>query len=582
MLKFQAFFRNISMTYILIFSFIVVSTIPVISASISTYYKSKQIINMNTAQYIIQMLKQTNGEIELKLDQFNNDATFLVNPTVQQSLNLRLKQELSYQQMKALLEEINRYNAASPKITEISIYTTSGHYIAGLSPNSNTLDTLPLSSSLMKHANDLNGSLFWRYAETDGIHESTVQGIRLIKNMLGPDVTPIGYLSFKLPEELIYDSIAELSLGKTGQAIIADSSGMILSSQNREWIGKQIGEMSEWGDSLRQKEGAFTKTFDGHSYFIAFHTSEATGWKTMGLVPINEMTPGLPDVYKSSIFYQSVWILISIALSLMITQTVVKPIKRLIRAMRGVENGNFEVQANLTGIREFIILSGSFNKMTNRLKELISRVYEEELKEKNAQLKALQAQINPHFLYNTLDTIYWMLYVRGQEKIGDLIVSLSDMLRYSIGKSGPIVTLKEELDNLYNYIHIQSTRFGERIAFEFDIDDTLLHAKSLKLMLQPIVENAITHGIEPSGRPGIIRIRVYQEEGYCCITITDNGVGIPEDKLSEYEKGRLISQGLGLQNVDERIRLTFGEAYGLTITSTTGESTTILYQMPIK
>ncbi|WP_179090131.1 sensor histidine kinase [Paenibacillus sp. FSL H8-0548] len=576
--KAQFSIKNISISYILIFSLVFISTVPVIFISIQTYYKNKEIIYSNTEQYIIQMLKQTNGEVELKLEQFSSDASFLVNPTVQQMMNEQMHQELTYQQKKNLSLEITQFNVASPKLTEILVYSITGKFLVGLTTNL-SLENTQLPTELMDKASKLDARIYWGYAGTDGIHETSVQGVRMIKNMLGPEVTSIGFLSFKIPEALIYDSIAELKLGKTGQVIIVDGNDNILSSQNRDLIGKNLHELGDYS-VIQKSEGAFTGKFDGRDNFIAFHRSSQTGWKTMSFVPIAEMTPGMQDVYKSIFLYHSLWIVISIVLSLIITRTVATPIKKLIRAMRAVESGNFGVQMNLTGNKEVIILSGSFNKMTSRLKELISRVYEEELKEKNAQLRALQAQINPHFLYNTLDTIYWMLYVRGQEKIGDLIVALSNMLRYSIGKNGPVVPLKVELDNLFNYTHILSTRFGERITFDFDIDESLLQTKTLKLMLQPILENAITHGLEPSGKPGIIKIRVYRDDDQCLITISDNGIGISKEKLEEYQERRQINHGLGIQNVDERLRLTFGEKYALTITSVEGEGTTILFRLP--
>ncbi|MGN7165392.1 cache domain-containing sensor histidine kinase [Paenibacillus cellulositrophicus] len=575
MRKPRFFGKNLSLTYILILSFIFISTVPVVSTSIGTYFKSKDIINSNTSQYIIQMLKQTNGEIDLNLQQFNSDASFLINPVVQQLLNKQFHRDISYQERKALSKEVAQYNVVSPKMSDISVYSTKGIFLIGLSDN-----YTPLSGELISKVTKLDGQIYWNFAGYDTFHEAHIQGVRLIKNMLGPEIIPIGYLTFKMPENIIYDSIKELQLGQTGQAIIVDTTGTVLSGQNRNWVGRRLD-----GNILNKlyanSEGAFIDKIDGQTYFMAFHTSETTGWKTMGLVPIAEMTPGLQGVYKSNILYLGGWILISILLSLLITRTVVTPIKQLIRAMRSVESGDFSVQTHLTGNEEALILSSNFNKMTSRLKELISRVYEEELKEKSAQLRALQAQINPHFLYNTLDTIYWMLYMRGQEKIGDVVVAMSNMLRYSIGKNGPVVMLKDELDNLSNYIHIQSTRYQDRITFEYDIDHSLEDTRVLKLMLQPTIENAITHGLEPSVRPGIICTRIYRYERECRIEISDNGVGISAERLAQLMEPGHVRDGHGIQNVDERLRLTFGEAYGLTITSVEGKGTKVLYKLPL-
>ncbi|OXS52959.1 hypothetical protein B1A99_31905 [Cohnella sp. CIP 111063] len=572
----RRFYGQLGITHLLMISFIFISTVPVISTSLATYMKSKEIIHSNTSQYIIQTLKQTNGEMELKLEQFNNDASFLINPTVQQLLNKQTAENISYEDKKALSKEVARYNVLSPKMSDVLVYSNTGHFIIGLSQNAPEM-----SDGLIRQATNLNGRVYWSSNASTGERNTLIQGTRLIKNMLGPALTAIGFLTFHMPEEIVYDSIKDLRLGQTGQAIILDDRGVVISGQDRQWIGRQLGD-GILNQVLHTREGAFVGAIEGQTYFMAFHTSALTGWKTVGLVPIEEMTPGLPNVFKSSIAYQSIWILVGIALSLLITRSVANPIKKLIRAMRGVENGDFDVQIDLAGNKETMILSRHFNKMTYRLKELIVRVYEEELKEKSAQLRALQAQINPHFLYNTLDTIYWKLYLHGEEKIGDLIVSMSNMLRYSISKSGPVVTLKDELDNLQNYILIQTARYGDRISFEFDIDHSLNGNRALKLILQPAVENAIIHGVENSGRPGLIRIRAYRADRECRLEIIDNGVGIDKDKLAEYRERGQIGEGLGMQNVEERIRLTFGDTYGMTIESEQGVGTSILYRLPLQ
>ena len=577
--KLRAIANKVSIAYILIASFVLLITIPVVATSTETYLKSKEIIYTNTAQYIVQTLEQTNGEIELKLDRFNSDASFLIDPTVQTLLNKQVVQELSYQEKKTLSSIAADFNIASSEMMAISVYSIKGKFLAGLTTDEPKTADLP--EEIMDASLRLNGRIHWRYAGKDRFQQSSIQGIRLIKNMQGPHVNPIGFLSFEVPERLIYQSIDELSLGKTGQALIVDAEGTILSGQVRQWIGTSLDKENR-EKIFSQNEGSYIGSFHGTSYFIAFHTSATTGWKTLGLVPIDEMTPGLMEVYRSNILYLVFWIILGIVLSFMITRSVVSPIKKLILAMRGVEEGDFDIQTNFYGNKEVMVLSGKFNKMTSRLKELINRVYEEELKEKNAQLRALQAQINPHFLYNTLDTIYWMLYMRGEEKIGDLIVSMSNMLRYSIGKSGPLVTLKDELDNLLNYFHIQTTRYGDRLRFDFEIDESLYPALVPKLSLQPIVENAITHGLEPKVAPGKIQLAAYREGEQLRIKISDDGVGMSQEQLESFRRKRQTGQGYGIQNVDERIQLLFGEDYGLEIDSAEGQGVTVIYKIPLQ
>lgn len=231
---------------------------------------------------------------------------------------------------------------------------------------------------------------------------------------------------------------------------------------------------------------------------------------------------------------------------------------------------------------EIGVLQRDFTIMIQKIDTLIKDDYTKQILIKDAQLKALQAQINPHFLYNTLDSINWMAKLNQQRDISVMVESLGNLLRSAISGKEPIITLKEEVQLLKDYLTIQKMRFGDRLQFQLEIDQQWLSLKIPKLILQPIVENSINYGLENT--LGICRITVKAVPDSDCLNITviDNGPGIPDELLKKLAQGEVKPKGsgIGLQNIDHRIKLIFGEEFGLSVTSELGVGTKVLIRIP--
>ncbi|WP_130860406.1 cache domain-containing sensor histidine kinase [Gracilibacillus phocaeensis] len=575
--------NNTSLKSILLISFICIAIIPVIFISVVMYMKSSQIINQNASKYVTQILQQTNQEIDSKLKQFAEDSIpVLTNNEIQESLNPQNIQAADYSTREDLRKVLTGFIIDNSNITSASIYLNDGSLLV---TTENKPNELQLSPDKIDQLDQYKGKVIWSYANSNpsSLQKNLVVGRRAIKNVLGPSTEPIGYLSFTISENLIFDLIAELEMGQTGSTFILDQTGTILTSQLRGSIGTKLDEkiFENVSDRYQENTDSVIEKIGSTDYFIAFDQSEETGWSVVGLVPADEITEGLWEVQKILLIIVIVWVILTIFLSSKITKSVTDPLMELITTMKTVEKGDFSVRVNLKQNREIQSISNSFNRMIYKINELIKQVYEREMKEKQAELKALQAQINPHFLYNTLDTLYWMLYVKGEEKIGGLIVSLSSMLRYSIGNESSLVLLKQEVDNMQNYINLQSARTGDSIDFEFHMEERLEHAKVLKLMLQPIVENAVHHGLEERDGKGRIVISIREEQGNLILIVEDNGIGIAKTQIESFQKEQQINGGIGLHNVDERIKLTFGSAYGINIESRLGEGTKVTIRLPL-
>jgi Predicted signal transduction protein with a C-terminal ATPase domain len=270
-------------------------------------------------------------------------------------------------------------------------------------------------------------------------------------------------------------------------------------------------------------------------------------------------------------------------------RNVSSPIQKLVAATKNIKNGDFGIHLDEDSMRnyEFKMVASSFNSMSSELKRLFEYVYKEELALKDAKILALQAQINPHFLGNTLEMMNWQARMAGDVEVSNMIEALSVLLDSSMDRSNKrLVPLSEELLCIDAYLFIISKRFGKRITIEKDIDNDLLPHMVPRLILQPLIENAVVHGIEPV-QSGTITIRVYKDKGHMIINIINNGKEIEDDELTKINEmlnspnGTARAERLGVRNVNERIRLIYGEEYGLAIGKDSEERTVTEIKMPL-
>lgn len=553
---------------LLITSFVVLSIFPMLVMSIALYHKSEAIIKKNASRYTTQLLMKTNASIDLKLRRFADDASLLLNPNVQRLLKESNEEQLDYLDIKTLREAIYESMSGSPAVTSMAIHRLDG----GVLVRNDYPGPSSLPPSVIDAVIRLNGSIYWRYAQDPRASrgESAIQAVRLIKNMTGPEIKPLGILSFTVSERILFGSLEDLDFGADGDVMIVDRQGTILSAQQRGMIGQTVDEDIRTAIA-EGKDSAALGRFGGDA-FISSDLSEETGMRMVGIVPMNQMTPGLGEVLKSGWLWASLLLAAALLVTYLLTTAVTKPIRQLVKAMQRVERGERHLEVAAFAPREIQFLTLSFNKMTDRLQHLIED-------ERRAQLKVLESQINPHFLYNTLDTIYWMLYLKGEEEIGGMVVSMTNILRYGIGRSDRTITLKDEIDNIRDYLRIQSMRYGDKMKFDIRVEPAILDAMAIKLMLQPLVENAIKHGIDSGGEIAISAWRAGMEVH---IQIRDNGKGMPSAATGAIPGNRHSGSGLGLHNVNERIRFIFGEPYGLTIDSKPGSGTQVKIVLPYR
>lgn len=386
--------------------------------------------------------------------------------------------------------------------------------------------------------------------------------------------------------ELDPDMFSNLLLGNQGlfqyqYLFIVDQKGEVVCSNPKVDKGWQ----EEIDNTFEQGIRRFGLEWGGKDYYVCGQYNGITGWKSYSAIPSEGLFPQAKDLSTA------IWVVValcSLGIAVVIALLVyamARPIKRLSSAMAQVQEGDFTVQVPGGRKDEIGELTDSFNYMVDKINTLIRQVYQEKIAQKNAEVQALQAQINPHFLYNTLDSVNWMLIDRGEYDISDIIISLGNLMRYSIEDENAFVSLDKEVEYVVSYLKIQKNRLEERLEYQVDMDASAGGEKVPKLILQPLAENAITHGIEPRKQNGTVSIRIRDMGEEIQIRVEDNGMGMTPEQLAHLQEdaGDLEKDGhtgIGVRNVDRRIRLHHGEQYRIRIESTWGIGTSVSLRIP--
>lgn len=280
-------------------------------------------------------------------------------------------------------------------------------------------------------------------------------------------------------------------------------------------------------------------------------------------------------------------LLLVIFLSYYIPRSITRPIIRISEVTDQVARGDLKVRSDVTTGAEAKMLSDSLNAMIDKINELLTQVTTEQIRLRKAEFELLQAQINPHFLYNTLDTIIWLAEAGDQKRVVSMVGSLSDFFRTSLNQGKDIISVREELSHVKSYLEIQQVRYQDILSYEIDVPESLYEGRIPKITIQPLVENALYHGIKNKRGVGRISVKGYEKCGNMYLTVSDNGVGLTKERLEEVRAGilKLSHSGkeiYGLYNVNERIRLNFGEQYGISIESTDQEGTCVTVCLPLQ
>lgn len=387
--------------------------------------------------------------------------------------------------------------------------------------------------------------------------------------------------------DLNYSAISELcdqnTIGKKGYAFILDESGNIVYHPQQQQLYNEL-QTENIDLIVKSKEDTVRTEKGNRGKLYSISRSNKTGWTVVGCMSVSELLRKSNQAQSIYVLISALLMIVALLFSRFLAKSLTYPLQRLRDSMSRVQEGHFDgADVEIDSENEIGSLTKSFNVMTHRIQDLMEQNVKEQEAKRKSELKALQSQINPHFLYNTLDSIIWMAEGRKYEEVVLMTASLARLLRQSISNEDEVVPLAREVEYAKGYLTIQKMRYKDKLEFEIDVEPSILNIPLIKLVLQPIIENAIYHGLKYKESKGLLQVKGFMKDGNAVLQVIDNGVGMDEETLSHiYDKHKVNyhSNGVGVYNVQKRLKLYYGENYGITYESEKGVGTTATITIP--
>lgn len=406
--------------------------------------------------------------------------------------------------------------------------------------------------------------------------KSLICASKAVKNIYHKN-TPIGTL------------ILHISTTALGQVSALDEYGdsqmLLITDENHQAIWKSgkadsisAGKPEEISKEIKEQEKMRLLPYKDQ-YYVISQTSEETGWNYINLISEDEIFPQLRMIGGYFLAIAAVLILMTGFCILLLNSQIFRPIRKLMVAMNSVDALD-KIRRNIPIQRDDEIgcLYRSYNRLNERITCLIKELEEMYREDKNKEIKLLQSQLNPHFIYNTLESIGWVAYAKKLPEITQVLTCLSNILRYSIKNTGQYVTLGKELEMLKQYVYIQHFRFEDRFTVQYEIDGALLEYQTIKFIFQPFVENALIHGFKNMEEGCVIRLRVFEEDADILIEISDNGCGMSSYQIEHIRQRN--TESIGIYNVDKALQLRYGSRYRIVIDAQPGRGTAVKLRIP--
>lgn len=402
---------------------------------------------------------------------------------------------------------------------------------------------------------------------------------RSINNLITGD--NLGVLIMDISEKMLFDRYNKII--KDGKNIyIVDLKGNIISNKDKRLIGKNYFEDIQYGDYIEENEWYSVIKRDNANYIKLESTLDKYGWSIIEEIPSNVIKQPIKQITEKFILTLTLVIVGLFIIIYKLSIWITKPVINMKNTMKQVMDGNLNLKIEVDRNDEIGSLEESFNNMIKWLEESIEEIKEQEKQKRIAELSFLQAQINPHFLYNTLSGVRFLVSMNKNEEAEEMIFKFTKLLRNILPKASELISLNEEIEIVIDYIELQKIRYPNLFKVDIFIQESIKSIKVPALILQPVVENAIFYSIDNEGKKGKIRIIGYSEEEKIIIEVIDNGKGMSNRQINDVFKNKEAMNRVGLINVHERIQLNYGKMYGIEIISEKGKGTRIRYILPKK
>ena len=426
--------------------------------------------------------------------------------------------------------------------------------------HSNYLTSGHITGQQIEEATRLNGKCYWEYKTNKSTPQFSIT--RLMKSKTNLQV-PLGYIRVSISSLELRNNIQNSMMDKNSCYFIMDSADNILLSTNSGSDYDSVLSQYDF-ETLQQLAESRLNTVLDDQYFISAYNIKKTPY-LIGSIHVSGMLTSTKTTLTNILTVTALLTAFFFALlALIFSNRIVRPIQELSHKMDSISNENFSVRAEVHGHDEIAMLATQFNKMSERLEYLYRQVYMQEIELKQSQLLALQSQINPHFLYNTMDTIYWMSKTGDTEGVEHIVSNMSSLLRLTFTPNGNNTgTLAEELEHLNHYVAIQQIRYGDSVNFELQYEEKFQQESVLRFLLQPLVENALTHGLKNCPNEVII-VKIYRQDTCLIYRVMNTGTPLDLELIPKLLSSTKTEQkGFALKNIDRRLKLKYGDEYGL-------------------
>lgn len=567
-------------------SFGVLIAIILLVSSTMTYYFVEESAKDNAERYTYDILEQVSQiigyyvlEMESVTRSISSDSEtvrYFVDDENLTELQKNLIREKIKVQIAALLD-------SRKDITSATLFGYNGDVI---SYNDNLISDYSdiENSSWYRGAQGKNGQTFITGSYVQNIYRDGYPWVVSMSSEIYDryEQTARGIMVLDMNYATINDICSNVTLGEHGYIYLLDSDGGVIWHPKQQLVHAGLyEELLE--DIIIRSDGSFQEVVDGKKKVYTVVTSDMTGWKIVGVMNNDEMVENIDRIAILFILIGLVSVIAAFILARVIASALSKPIRKLKTSMIEVQNGNLEAVAVIDNSNEIGDLSHTFNEMAYEIRDLIeSNNMNQQLKRKS-EFKALQAQINPHFLYNTLDSIIWMSMAGKQEDVVEMTSALARLFRLSINKGEEMITLQGEVDHVTNYLKIQKYRYDNKLTYHIHLEPSIANLMVQKLILQPLVENAIYHGIKKRLEGGHIDVMIYKEDGYVFLHVKDNGVGMDSKTLHTIGiVGAESESGVGSKNVVDRLTLFYGASVDIRFESEYDVGTMVTIVIPIE
>lgn len=583
------FYRNLHIRSKLVLILYIQILIPLILVGFFSYKNSEDIIKVKSTAYSRDILSM----IQLRLDDYINNITVISQDLLyEQKIYDALKNKSTTNERLSKFEYVNVVEShlkmvviSRTEIRSICIVANDGtsYYADDNSSSIISRENMPYKDIIVK-ARQNNGKPVW-YIVAEDRKVKDIYEARLINDR--DNFKELGLLVIQVRKEFLDNVYQGLTGNLENIAILSEKNDQIASrNENDNYIFSD-----SMINSLTTAKGEMVDSKAGT--FISYVTLKNPAWKVVAYVTLNELYKDAYTLRRNIIMLSIISVILLSILSAFIAVDFVNPINRLVKGMKMVQKGESNVFVQDDREDELGFLNKTFNEMSGEIHHLVNWVYREQLTRKEAELKALQSQINPHFLFNTLETINWMAQLNNVPEISNTVSDLSDLMEASIGRDDRLISIEQEFTYADKYISLLKKRFDDRIDLVKDVQADVLEIKIPRLLIQPLIENAVYHGLERNRGRGIINLNTSKHNGIVYIEVIDNGSGMDKEDLDNLNErlsmdndtyfkrlGEKKNRSIGIENVNRRIKLFYGESYGLRMESELGHFTRAVVTIP--